>query len=207
VLVKEADLWQAVLGEIELMVSRPNYVTWFKPTSLLKMKDGVAVIGVPNVFVKQQMESKFGVTITEILAKNGYPADKIKLEFKTYAGAVRRKEPEEDFVVVEAPNGSQPGTYQNQGYPRPNGQNQGSISHSYRQGLNERYTFDNFVVGAGNELAHAACQGIAQMPGTKYNPLFLYGGVGLDNGAAGFVVRRLHVDGHSPSKTGTQTVF
>jgi len=54
-----------------------------------------------------------------------------------------------------------------------------SLSHAYRQGLNERYTFDNFVVGAGNELAHAACQAIAVEPGTKYNPLFLYGGVGI----------------------------
>jgi chromosomal replication initiator protein len=53
------------------------------------------------------------------------------------------------------------------------------VTHSYRQGLNNRYTFDNFVVGAGNELAYAACQAIAAAPGTKYNPLFLYGGVGI----------------------------
>jgi chromosomal replication initiator protein len=54
-----------------------------------------------------------------------------------------------------------------------------SLSHSYRQGLNERYTFDNFIVGSGNELAYAACQAVAQNPGTKYNPLFIYGGVGI----------------------------
>jgi chromosomal replication initiator protein len=54
-----------------------------------------------------------------------------------------------------------------------------SLSHSYRQGLNERYTFENFIVGSGNELAFAACQAIAGQPGTKYNPLFLYGGVGI----------------------------
>ena len=54
-----------------------------------------------------------------------------------------------------------------------------SLTHAYRQGLNERYTFDNFVVGSGNELAYAACQGVAAQPGTKYNPLFLYGGVGI----------------------------
>jgi chromosomal replication initiator protein len=53
------------------------------------------------------------------------------------------------------------------------------LSHSYRQGINERYTFDNFIVGSGNELAYAACQAIAANPGTKYNPLFLYGGVGI----------------------------
>jgi chromosomal replication initiator protein len=54
-----------------------------------------------------------------------------------------------------------------------------ALTHTYRQGLNERYTFDNFIVGSGNELAYAACQAIAAQPGTKYNPLFLYGGVGI----------------------------
>jgi chromosomal replication initiator protein len=54
-----------------------------------------------------------------------------------------------------------------------------SLTRNYRQGLNERYTFDNFVVGSGNELAYAACQAIASSPGNKYNPLFLYGGVGI----------------------------
>ncbi len=54
-----------------------------------------------------------------------------------------------------------------------------SLTHSYRQGLNERYTFDNFVVGGSNELAFAACQAVVGQPGTKYNPLFLYGGVGI----------------------------
>jgi chromosomal replication initiator protein len=54
-----------------------------------------------------------------------------------------------------------------------------SLTHAYRLGLNEKYTFDNFIVGSGNELAYAACQAIAQSPGSKYNPLFLYGGVGI----------------------------
>src|SRR3982750_846688 len=59
------------------------------------------------------------------------------------------------------------------------GQTANSLTHTYRQGLNERYTFDNFIVGSGNELAYAACQAIATNPGTKYNPLFVYGGVGI----------------------------
>ena len=54
-----------------------------------------------------------------------------------------------------------------------------ALTHNYRQGLNERYTFENFIVGSGNELAYAACQAVAVNPGTKYNPLFLYGGVGI----------------------------
>ncbi len=53
------------------------------------------------------------------------------------------------------------------------------VAHTYRQGLNSKYTFDNFIVGGANELAYAACQAISQKPGDKYNPLFLYGGVGI----------------------------
>lgn len=171
-LVQEADLWQAVLGEIELSVPHGSYVTWFKPTRILKMKDDVLVIGVSNVFAIQQMEKKYAPLLKEILAKNGIkPA---KIEFKTYAGTPgTKKSNEEDVVVVQKAAPQQKQESKTPAY-RTSG-----LSHSYRQGLNERYTFDNFVVGSGNELAYAACQAIAQNPGTKYNPLFLYGGSGI----------------------------
>lgn len=173
-LVQETDLWQAVLGEVELTLSRGNYMTWFKNTRLLKIKDGVLIVGVPNVFVKQQLERKHAQLITEILAKNGVVAEKI--EFKIHSGINIKKSPNEDLVV------SRPEADQQQNQPGPpvkQAAGAGGLSHSYRQGINERYTFDNFVVGSGNELAYAACQAIAQNPGTKYNPLFLYGGVGI----------------------------
>jgi chromosomal replication initiator protein len=167
-LVQETDVWQAVLGEIELSVPHGSYVTWFKPTRLLKIKDGVVVIGVSNVFAIQQMEKKYTPLLKEILAKNGL--DPVKLEFKIHSGLAIKKSQEEDLVII---NDTPPETPQTPAY-RTN-----TLSHSYRQGLNERYTFDNFVVGSGNELAYAACQAIAQSPGTKYNPLFLYGGAGI----------------------------
>jgi len=171
VLVQDTDLWQAVLGEIELSVSHGNYLTWFKNTRLLKIKeDGTIVIGVTNVFVKQQMEKKFSPMLIELLEKNG--AKPGKLEFKIHSG-ISVKKPVEDDVVVQKGKTSAPA--QTPAY-RSSGN---ALSHSYRQGLNERYTFDNFVVGSGNELAYAACQAIAQNPGTKYNPLFLYGGAGI----------------------------
>lgn len=174
-LVQEADLWQAVLGEIELSTSRGNYLTWFKNTRLLKMKDGVLVVGVPNVFVKQQMEKKHTPLLTEMLAKNGVVAEKI--EFKIHSGITIKKPAEEDFVASPTqPSAQSPAP---DAAPAKQATGAGGVGHSYRQGINERYTFDNFVVGSGNELAYAACQAIAQNPGTKYNPLFLYGGVGI----------------------------
>ncbi|MGZ6004849.1 MAG: chromosomal replication initiator protein DnaA [Candidatus Saccharimonadales bacterium] len=154
-------LWQAVLGEIELSVSRASFMTWFKNTKMLRLKDNILVIGVPNVFIKQQLEHKFNDLIAETLKKNGVQPQSI--EYKIHSGQLHRK-PDDTPVVLAAPEKQKPAS---------------SLTHTYRQGLNERYTFDSFVVGSGNELAYAACQAIAQTPGTKYNPLFLYGGVGI----------------------------
>lgn len=166
------NLWQTVLGEIELTVSRGSYVTWFKNTRMLRYKDGVLVIGVPNVFIKQQMERKYNQLISDVLAKNGVTPERI--EFKIHSSITIPKKNEEDQAILSTnmqSSSSSVTTKQRQGA--------GTLTHTYRQGLNERYTFDNFIVGSGNELAYAACQAIAGSPGTKYNPLFLYGGVGL----------------------------
>lgn len=154
-------LWQAVLGEIELTLSRGNFVTWFKNSKLLKIKDETVTIGVPNVFVKQQLERKYNDLILEILAKNDIIPERI--DYKIYSGPT---EPEYDDNTVQLPSHQPTATATR-------------ISPGLRQGINEKYTFDNFIVGSGNELAYAACQAIAKHPGTKYNPLFIYGGVGI----------------------------
>lgn len=167
--MQEGALWQAVLGEIELSVSRGNFLTWFKNTQLVRYKDNIVVVGVPNVFVKNQLERKFNDLVVEVLAKNGIEPERV--EYKIHTGMAPKREEEE---VFKNPAGNrQPETASR---PKPS---IGGITHSYRQGLNDRYSFENFVVGAGNELAYAACQAIAAQPGTKYNPLFLYGGVGI----------------------------
>ena len=164
------DLWQAVLGEIELTVSRGSFVTWFKNTRLLRQKDNVFVVGVPNVFIKQQLERKYNDLITEMLAKNGlYPE---RVEYKIHSGPVPVRKADDEPVILSA-------SPKNHSQPTLNQRPVTALTHSYRQGLNERYTFETFIVGSGNELAYAACQAIAHNPGTKYNPLFLYGGVGI----------------------------
>ena len=159
-------LWQAVLGEIELSVSRASYVTWFKNTQLLRQKDNVLVVGVPNVFIKQQLERKYNQLIVDTLIKNGVSPDRV--DYKIYSGNALNKKVEDEPVILRSDE-----------LPAARSSQSGSLSHTYRQGLNEKYTFENFIVGAGNELAYAACQAIVQNPGTKYNPLFVYGGVGI----------------------------
>jgi chromosomal replication initiator protein len=163
--MRDSDLWQAVLGEIELSVSRASFVTWFRNTELLRRSDELLVIGVPNVFIKQQLERKFNDLIAQTLKKNGVVSARI--EYKIHSNPSTKPNSSETDLFVTAPVTTT---------PKARGS---SLTHAYRQGINERYTFENFVVGSGNELAYAACQAVANQIGTKYNPLFLYGGVGI----------------------------
>lgn len=169
--MQDSALWQTVLGEIELSVSRGNFVTWFKNTQLIKHKDDVIVIGVPNIFVKNQLERKFNDLVVEVLAKNGAKPERV--EYKIHTGISPRFD---DSAVLKNASTLKNADPKNQLSMRTK---IADVTHSYRQGLNEKYTFENFVVGSGNELAYAACQAIASKPGTKYNPLFIYGGVGI----------------------------
>jgi chromosomal replication initiator protein len=166
--MRDSDLWQAVLGEIELTVSRASFVTWFKNTQLLRRTDDELVVGVANVFIKQQLERKFNSLITETLRKNNVHPKIIIYKIYTEPNPKLSEANEMDPLFTQANSQHH--------YPQ---NNRTSLTHTYRQGLNERYTFENFVVGSANELAYAACQGVAAEPGTKYNPLFLYGGVGI----------------------------
>ena len=176
--MQQDNLWQAVLGEIELSLSRGNFVTWFKSTCLLKQSGDSVTIGVPNIFIKNQLEKKYGDLITQTLQKNGVTVKHIEYKMTS---ASNLPKPTPEAVTPELDQQSTPDSQTPNVEHRVSNVkvNSNSLSHSYRQGLNERYTFDNFIVGASNELAFAACQAVAQQPGTRYNPLFLYGGVGI----------------------------
>lgn len=162
-------IWQAVLGEIELSVSPGSFITWFKNTRLLKNAGDSVTIGVTNIFGKQQLELKYNQLIRDTLAKNGITPE--KLEFKIHSSVPSKRSKgssdQSDTVIL----GQR--AAQNRTDTAP------SVAHTYRQGLNDKYAFDSFIVGGGSELAFAACQAVADYPGTKYNPLFVYGGVGI----------------------------
>lgn len=157
-------LWQSVLGEIELSVSHAAFTTWFKNTELIDNTGDIVTIAVPNIFAKRQFEVKFNSQIKTVLEKNGVSPQQINYTVKTTGKKAVNREitPSADTLVSAAPKN----------HPVP-------LSQSSKSGLNPRYTFVNFIVGSSNDLAYAACQAVASNPGTKYNPLFLYGGVGL----------------------------
>ncbi|MFI5240307.1 MAG: chromosomal replication initiator protein DnaA [Candidatus Saccharimonadia bacterium] len=159
-------LWQAVLGELELKTSKASFGTWFKHTAIISDEDGQIVIGVPNIFTKAQLQKKYHGDIFEALGRIT-KVSSVEYSVKSEASAAAEADP---FDVLA---------------PKDNRQLSGVINSSpatvasSHLPLNPRYTFDSFVVGSSNELAYAACQAVAKNPGTKYNPLFIYGGVGL----------------------------
>lgn len=153
-------VWNSVLAEIEVSVSRASFVTWFKNTALEKSGEDKVTVLVPNIFAKQQLEVKFNDTIKGLLKKNGVDASSISY-------TIRSSSPKKEASAQSVK-------------PSDDGVRPLPITRSGTNPvLNEKYNFENYIVGSGNELAYAACQSIALNPGTKYNPLFIYGGVGL----------------------------
>jgi len=162
--LKDPALWQTVLGEIELSVSRAAFATWFKHTELVGREADTVSIAVPNIFAKQQFETKFNEHVMTSLRNNGVDVNSITYIIK---GARPRKVADTASSLAEAVRDHEQKAETKK------------TPTATSSGLNHRYTFSNFIVGSSNDLAYAACQAVAANPGAKYNPLFLYGGVGL----------------------------
>jgi len=157
--MENSKLWESVLVEIELTVSKANFNTWFKDTSIAKIEDGVVSVSVPNAFVKEWLLTKYHNTILRCL--------------RSLSGSIRALE----YLITKTENKKRPApqeTFALMGSELP--------LHDFYinkdDNLNPRYTFESFVVGSFNELAHAAAQAIVKKPGTVYNPLFIYGNTG-----------------------------
>lgn len=180
------QLWQAVLGELELSLTKGSFSTWFKKTFISDCTEHGVVVGVPNTFTKTWLEQKFYRDIIKVIDKLTQGKIK-KLEFR-----VENYNPQERLLpgITDTPTppasaiprsaisepvaAAAPFTT-----PPPTATLQPAEQKANRFGLNPRYTFENFVVGKNNELAHAASLAVAKTPGRTYNPLFIYGGVGL----------------------------
>jgi chromosomal replication initiator protein len=161
-------LWQSVLGEIELTVSHATFTTWFKNTELLDQSDAGVVISVPNIFAKKQFEVKFNDQIRGVLLKNGINPKQISYTINTTGKHTRlNRETTVDASIAESIDEILPLT------AKP------KVTTASVGNLNPRYTFDSFIVGSSNDLAYTASRAVATNPGVKYNPLYLYGGVGL----------------------------
>jgi chromosomal replication initiator protein len=153
-------LWESVLAEIEQNVSKANFTMWFKDTHIVKIDDGTVYLSVPNVFVKDWLINKFHKFILKCLRDR---ADVRGIEYVVSKDEPKKRDIEPQKIVSSNPTSEIP------------------LSDYYinkEDNLNPRYTFESFVVGPFNELAHAASQAVIKKPGSTYNPLFIYGDTG-----------------------------
>ncbi len=167
--------WQSALGELELTLSKANFTTWFKDTFISSLENGKAVIAVPNAFTKAWFEKKYHEAIVKALRS----ATNHGVREVTYRVEVKNTTvlPIEN-IAQEAMAEYVPTMAEQQAVTSD--VNGSAETHPATDiGLNPRYLFQQFIVGKGNELAHAASMAVAAKPGQVYNPLFLYGGVGM----------------------------
>jgi len=154
----ETETWAAVRGALEISLSKANFTTWFKDTFILAINDDNCLIGVPNSFAKEWLEKKYYPQILEAIQKlhpqvSSFSCQVVSTHYKPETLPMSTSKPTPNFKAER---------------PLP-----------INITLNPKYTFDNFIVGTSNRLAAATAQAVAAKPGEVYNPLFLYGGVGL----------------------------
>ena len=149
------QVWRAVLGELQVSLSPANFETWLKDTKLVEIDESRFRIAAPNGFARDWLDNRYRTLVSQTLAR-------------VVGGSVQV-----EFVVADAPGPVPDQANEDSLAPPPASAGGNTVN------LNSRYAFSNFIVGSANRLAHAAALSVAERPGHAYNPLFLYGGVGL----------------------------
>ncbi len=166
------EIWQAVLGEVELTISPASFVTWFRDTFILNFENDQVVVSVPNGFAKEWLENKYNRFILQAIKKFRENIRSVRCIVSTTVTV--QKQPRLTKKEVDSILSGKENMIDLHEAKTPAQQADGG-----HIGLVPRYTFENFIVGPNNELAHAASLAVSKNPGKVYNPLFIYGGVGL----------------------------
>jgi chromosomal replication initiator protein len=173
--------WQATLGQLQMEMPKASYDTWVRSAELVSHQQDIFTVGVLNAYARDWLESRLSSTVTRLLTGiMGRPQSvRFVLWHKEYDGVEEDPETPPADSLPPAPDSA-------------------ARSNST---INSRYTFESFVVGASNRLAHAACMAVAENPARAYNPLFLYGGVGLGK------THLLHAIGSTANRQGLQVLY
>ncbi len=166
--MRAEEAWQSVLGEIEVGMGRSSYVTWLKSARLITYEDGQFVIGVANGYAKEWIEQRKLGDIRRMLSERMGRSVNVSLVVMTQSASQ---------PVMDSPRQVEPPAHG--AMPAPITLTPEHVGGVASDGLQKRYTFEAFVVGSGNRMAHAAAMAVAEAPAERYNPLFLYGGSGL----------------------------
>ncbi len=173
--------WQSVLGQLQLDMPRASFDTWVRDTRPLSYDDGILTVGVSNAYARDWLDSRLSSTVSRLLIgilNSNVSVDFVVARAEDTLPPDDSESPTPDLIDIETPS-----------------------SRSRNTSLNPRYTFENFVVGSGNRLAHAACLAVAEKPARAYNPLFVYGGVGLGK------THLLHAIGNSCHARGLNVLY
>ena len=195
------DIWHATLGELQLQMTRATFDTWVRPTHAITYQDGAMIVGVHSPYAKEWLENRLNTTIQRTVTGIIGKSVEMRYVVKDNKSSQRDDETEPGLMheaqrvdyeprVEEAPSAA----------PRTPPQND-ELSSRTPALLNPKYTFETFIVGKSNQLAHAAALAVAEHPGESYNPLFLYGGTGLGK------THLLHALGQHPSSKGKRVVY
>lgn len=175
--MKAEQAWQAALGQLQMEMQKAAFDTWVRDSELISYEDGSFIIGVQNAYARDWLQSRLSSKVTRLLT------------------GLMNRSVEVRFIVWQNPVGD------NDTDPTDSEETLTTLVYPENANLNSRYTFDNFVVGASNRLAHAASLAVAEKPAQAYNPLFLYGGVGLGK------THLLHAIGNMCLEKGLQVLY
>ncbi len=172
--------WQSVLAQLQMEMPRASFDTWVRDTRPLAYENGMITVGVRNAYARDWLESRLATNVSKLLIEilNSNVAVKFVVSQSDENASSSDLEPAASSIEITPPE------------PKPR-----------HVTLNPRYTFDTYVVGSGNRLAHAACQAVAEKPARAYNPLFLYGGVGLGK------THLLHAIGNACHSSGLNVLY
>ncbi|MFN8433355.1 MAG: chromosomal replication initiator protein DnaA [Anaerolineales bacterium] len=172
--------WQTVLAQLQMDMPRASYDTWVRDTRPVAYENGMLTVGVRNAYARDWLDSRLATTVNKLLIDtlNSKVSVKFVVSQSDETASVSELETAPASIQITPPE------------PKPR-----------HVTLNPRYTFDTYVVGSGNRLAHAACQAVAEKPARAYNPLFLYGGVGLGK------THLLHAIGNACHASGLNVLY
>ncbi len=177
--VNAHEIWHAALGELQLQMTKATFDTWVRPTRALAYEDGAIIIGVHSPYAKEWLENRLDTTIRRTVTGIVGRSMEVRYVVKDQR-PTREKYPEYERETTDALKDAD--LYKED--PRPDDETgttktRGELPDRTAAPLNPKYTFDTFIVGNSNRLAHAAAHAVAEHPGESYNPLFIYGGTGL----------------------------
>jgi chromosomal replication initiator protein len=199
------EIWYATLGELQLQMTKATFDTWVRPTHALDYREGAMTVGVHSPYAKEWLENRLQTTIertvTGIVGRcvEVRYVVKDKLSARDERLSARNPDPEPEPRMLRAMDSNADLT-EPESHPVPLRPREDLSPHAPAL-LNPKYTFETFIVGNSNRLAHAAALAVAEHPGESYNPLFLYGGTGMGK------THLLHALGQHPTVTGRRVLY